>query len=125
MNFKQIVSFIDNLFSDEEDPNEAQYDPLHLGAMIIIVLFVLTLIFWLLWALLVLGGGIFLKVLPFLQLLFTSKTAADFGYEGYPYKMGVFEGWPANIGALIITVLVITAIWKIYKRKGKFEKNED
>ena len=67
--FKDLVDF----FSDKEDPNEPHYDPIHIGAMIVLVLFALTVLFWLFWSLLVFGGGIQAKILPFLSVLFTSK----------------------------------------------------
>ena len=101
------------------NPGEPVYDPVHIGMMIVFVLFALTLLFWLLWSLLVFGGGIQAKVLPFLQIIFTSKTAADFGYVGYPYEMGVFKGWPTNLVAFIFTFLLIVAIWHIFKRSEK------
>ncbi|MBN1621545.1 MAG: hypothetical protein JW871_03025 [Endomicrobiales bacterium] len=116
---KKISDFILDFFSDKEDPEEIGYDPVHVGAMIILVLLGLSLTFWLLWALLVFGGGIQAKILPLIQVLFTSKTVGDFGYVGYPYEMGVFEGWVTNIIALVFSILVITGIWYIFTYSGK------
>ena len=91
------------------------YDPAHIGAMIVIVIFALTLLFWLLWSLLVFGGGIQSKVIPILQMIVSSKKASDFGYVGYPYEMGMFEGWVTNVIAFGFLVLVIIGVWYIFK----------
>lgn len=113
--WKEFLDF----FSDVEDPNEPGYDPAHFGAMIVIVLFVMTVLFWLLWSLLVFGGGIQGKVLPFLQVVFTKKTFSDFGYVSYPYEMGVFEGWITNVVALVFLIGVIVAIWYVFEVKRR------
>ncbi|MCX5781935.1 MAG: hypothetical protein NT145_04425 [Elusimicrobia bacterium] len=113
---KKILNEILDFFSDEENLEISRYDPLHLGAMIVIILFGMSLIFWLLWALLVFGGGIQSKVVPFLQILFTSKTAENFGYVGYPYEMGVFEGWITNVVTFCFLILVILGIWHVFKQ---------
>ena len=126
MDFKKVLKAVDAFFGDTEDPNEPKYDPVHVGAMILLVLFGITILFWLLWCILVFGGGLQAKVLPFLQMVFTGKTAADFGYVGYPYEMGVFEGWPTNIIASAIGIYLIVMIWKILNSNTEKEKkNED
>ncbi|MFH1368358.1 MAG: hypothetical protein ABII64_04440 [Elusimicrobiota bacterium] len=112
----KLFSNFKDYFSDKEDVNEPGYDPVHIGGMIVLVLFGMTVLFWLLWALLVFGGGIQAKIMPFIELVFTPKTAADFGYVGYPYEMGVFEGWPTNLVALVFTVSIIIAIWFVFKQ---------
>lgn len=114
-----------DFFSDKEDPNEPGYDPVHIAAMAVIVLLVMTVLFWLLWSLLVFGGGIQAKLAPFIQVVFTSKTAADFGYIGYPYEMGVFEGWPTNLAALAFTSGIIVAIWYIFQPKNNAKMTND
>ncbi|MBN1824320.1 MAG: hypothetical protein JW803_08380 [Endomicrobiales bacterium] len=122
--FEEIKEF----FLDIEDPAEPKYDPVHVAGMIVIVLLANTVLFWLLWSLLVFGGGIQAKVLPFLAVLFTSKTAGDFGYVGYPYEMGVFEGWVTNVVALALAVFVLWAFWYAYNNSytGKRKDiNED
>ena len=72
---------------------------------------------------LVFEGGIFSKLSAVLQLLFTSKTLKDFGYEGQPYAMGVFEGWLGNAAALAITAFLTSALYRTYhdakKRNAK------
>ena len=108
---KRIWEEILNLFSDEEDPNEPIYDPVHLAAMIVIVIFSIGALFWLLWTLLVFEGGFFGKIIPALQALFTSKTLHDFGWVGYPYELGVFEGFIANSVAFVLTIALIVGIW--------------
>lgn len=111
---QKLQEYLRAAFSDDEDPSEPTYDPVHVGAMIVIVLFAMTVLFWLLWALLVFGGGIQAKIAPALQVLFTSKTAGDFGYIGSPYAMGVFEGWQTNVIALALALAVMGAIAYVF-----------
>src|SRR5262249_5783942 len=85
---------------DEEDPNEPIYDPVALGGVVIVTLVFITCLYWLLWTLLVYEGGLFPKIAATLAILIKGKKASDFGYEGTPYAMGVFEGWLANLIAL-------------------------
>ncbi len=110
-------NFLD-FFSDAEDPNEPLYDPVHFGAMIIIVICVIGVLFWLLWTMLVFGGGIFKKIVPAIQVAFTNKTLRDFGWVGYPFELGVFEGFIGNVTALAITIGLITGIWWVFKENG-------
>jgi hypothetical protein len=116
---KKALGWLEKLFDDKVDPEEPVYDAAHIGIMIVFVLLALTLLFWLLWALLVFGGGLQAKLVPFLKVLLTSRTAADYGYVGYPYEMGVFTGWPTNVIALALTLFVITCIWIVFKRNNK------
>ncbi len=116
---KKILGKIEEFADDKVNPEEPGYDPVHIGIMIVSVLAGLTVLFWLLWALLVFGGGIQSKLVPLVKLIFTGKTAADLGYVGYPYEMGPFEGWPTNIGALVLTIGLIVLIWHIFKRSEK------
>jgi len=111
---KKILTDISEFFSDKEDPSEPQYDPVHIGAMIVLVLFVNTILFWLLWAILVFGGGLQSKIIPFLQVIFTSKTAVDFGYVAYPFELGVFEGWITNIIAFVLLIGAIISGWYVF-----------
>jgi hypothetical protein len=115
---KKIFSLILDLFSDEEVQGEAGYDPVHVGIMIVSVLFGISILFWLLWSLMVFRGGIQAKALPFLQMVFTSKTAADFGYVGYPFEMGIFEGWITNAAALFFLMLLLVGIWYVFNYTG-------
>ncbi len=113
---KKLFKDISDFFSDVEDPSAPRYDPVHIGAMIVLVLFANTILFRLLWSLLVFGGGLQVKIFPFLQMIFTSKTAADFGYIGYPYAMGVFEGWITNLVAFILMIGAIVSLWYVFNK---------
>ncbi len=106
-----------DFFSDVENPDEPIYDPAHFAAMIVIVVFSIGVLFWLLWTLLVFEGGFIQKIVPALQVAFTSKTLQDFGWVGYPFEMGVFNGWIANTVAFILTLGLVTGIWFIFKEK--------
>ncbi len=111
--WQEIIAFFDDL----EDHANPGYDPVHVAAMLVAVIFGIALLFWLLWALLVFGGGIQAKIIPFLLVVFTARTTRDFGYVGYPYEMGVFEGWVTNVVALALVMAVITAIWYVFEIK--------
>jgi hypothetical protein len=103
-------------FSDEEDPDEPFYDPVHLGAVCIVCLVVIGALYWLLWTLLAYEGGLFPKVHATLAVLFTSRTLKDFGYEqAPPYAMGALEGWVGNVTALGLCVLVLWALLHLYQ----------
>ena len=119
--FKKIWEEILYFFSDEEDPNEPAYDPVHFAAMIVIVIFSIGVLFWLLWTLLVFEGGFFGKIWPALQVLFRHKTLKDFGWVGYPYELGVFEGFIANSIAFVLTVALIAGIWRLVETPIKKE----
>ncbi|MBI4347522.1 MAG: hypothetical protein HY553_11750 [Elusimicrobia bacterium] len=101
------------LFEDD-DPKEPGYDPVQLGASIVVALAALGGLYWLLWTLLVYEGGLFLKLAALLRLLFTSATLRDLGYEG-SYAQGAFEGWFGNVAALAITVLVVASLRRLYR----------
>ena len=109
--WKDVLDF----FIDDEDPNEPVYDPVHFAGMIVIVVFSIGVLFWLLWSLLVLGGGIVGKIVPALQVLLTRKTLQDFGWVGYPYEQGIFEGFIGNTLALILTLALVVGIWWLFK----------
>lgn len=114
---KKIWNDILNFFSDTENPEEPIYDPVHLGGMIVVVIFACGLIFWLFWTLLVFEGGLFSKIIPALKVLFTKKTLQDYGWIGYPYEMGIFSGFIANTIALILTIALLISIWWIFNQK--------
>jgi hypothetical protein len=119
--FAELLDF----FGDAEHPDEPGYDPAHLAAMIVAVLFSLNVLFWLLWALLVFGGGIQAKIVPFFQIALTAKTAAEFGYVGYPYAMGIFEGWITNVAALFFLAAVVAALRYIFYARVRQGIHED
>ena len=122
MNLKKITDAIEDFLSDNDDPNEPGYDPVHVGAMLVIVFVGLTVLFWMLWSLLVFGGGIQAKIIPFLTIVLTSKTVGDYGYVGYPYEMGIFQGWVTNITALVFTILIVFSMVFLFKALEKHKK---
>jgi hypothetical protein len=113
-----LRNFLD-FFSDTEDPREPRYDPVHIAALIVLTLFGIRDLFWALWALLVFGGGIQHKIVPAFLVLLTSRTPKDFGYAGYPYEMGVFEGWITNVAALAFLLLIIAGIWYALRERKR------
>lgn len=125
MQIKKIFNDVLNFFADEDsDPQEPAYDPAHVAVMIVLVILGLALLFWLLWALVVCEGGIFIKIIPFLQVVFTSKTLQDFGFEGYPYELGIFEGWIINVVALVLFIGLLAGISSIFRNLDKKIKNQ-
>jgi hypothetical protein len=120
MNFlKQAWDGLTELIEGEDGPDEIVYDPVHVGGVIVGSLCAMGVLFWLLWSLLVCEGGLFTKVGPFFQVLLTSKTLKDFGYEGYPYQLGVFEGWIVNVTALVLCGALLAGVWWVFQpRKG-------
>lgn len=93
-----------SLWEDDPCENPLVYDPVHVAAVIVGCLAAVGVLFWVLWAMMVFEGGLFTKIVPFLQVVFTGKMLADFGYEGFPYALGVFEGWIVNVAALVFGV---------------------
>ncbi|MBN1384508.1 MAG: hypothetical protein JW983_06505 [Elusimicrobia bacterium] len=113
----KVWLWIKDVFSDEENPEEPVYDPMHIASMIVLTLFGISILFWLFWSLLVYKGGLLSKVIPFLSVILTSKTLADYGYEGYPYEMGVFGGWITNIVALVFLCGLVFFAIRILRRE--------
>ncbi|MBP9128291.1 MAG: hypothetical protein KBG07_05940 [Elusimicrobia bacterium] len=99
-----------SLWEDDPSGNPIVYDPVHVSAVIVGCLAAVGVLFWTLWALMVFEGGLFSKFVPFLQVAFTSKTWSDFGYEGYPYALGEFEGWVVNLAALAVVLTLLVAV---------------
>jgi hypothetical protein len=125
--FQQIFKTLWSVFDEAPDSPEAEtagYDPFHLAGVVIGFVFSIGILYWLLWALLVHEGGLFGKILPFAQVLFTGRTLRDFGYEGYPYEQGVFQGWIVNGTALVLFFGLICALWWVYHSIYPFEKKE-
>ncbi len=98
---------------DEDDPKEPGYDPVHLGASVVVTLAALGCVYWLLWTLLVYEGGLFLKIGALAKLLFTSATLKDLGYEG-SYAQGDFEGWFGNVVALVFASVLVSGLRRLY-----------
>ena len=107
---KRAAEFLDA----PDDPREPAYDPAHLGAVLIVCMVVIGLLYWLLWTLLVYEGGLFSKIGPALQVLLGQKTSADFGYVGSPYEMGAFQGWAGNAAALVLASLAVAGVHRVY-----------
>ena len=99
----------------DDDPNEPCFDPVHLAAVLVVWLVSVGCLYWLLWTLLVYEGGLFAKAGPALKVALGSKTLKDYGYEGAPYAMGVFEGWVGNVAALALCVVVVVALYRLYR----------
>ena len=109
-----------DLVEGEDAPGEILYDPVHIAGVLVGSLCVLGALFWMLWSLLVYEGGLFTKVVPAFQVLFTAKTLQDAGYEGALYQMGVFEGWGVNVAALFLSAALAAAVWRLL-RKGELK----
>ncbi|RLD17276.1 MAG: hypothetical protein DRI36_04195 [Caldiserica bacterium] len=109
---KEIWKIVVDIFEEEE---EVEYDPVHIGGMIILTIFFMAIIYWDLWALIVYKGGIFKKIIPFFSIIFTSKTLKDYGYSFF-WDAGVFDGWLTNLIALIFLLFFIFIIIKIFKK---------
>ncbi len=112
MALERALRFFNELFGDD-DPEEAAYDPVHLGAAVIVTLAVIGCLYWLLWTLLVYEGGIFLKLHALFQLLLTPKTLKELGYEG-SHAMGAFEGVFGNLTALLLCIGALAALHRLY-----------
>lgn len=126
MDLKKIGRAIYHLL-DDDPPGTPMYDPVHVGAVIVGTVLGFGVLYWLLWALLVCEGGLFMKVGPFLEVVFTSKTLKDFGYLGYPYELGLFEGWIVNLSALVLSGALVVALWWVAEgphRAPKISKKE-
>lgn len=100
-------------FDAEDDPAVPSYDPVHLGAALVLTLIAVGALYWLLWTLLVYEGGLFGKVAPAFQVLLGMKTPAQLGYRG-PWDRGVFEGWAGNLGALVLCSVLVSAGYRIW-----------
>ncbi|PKN01182.1 MAG: hypothetical protein CVU77_06240 [Elusimicrobia bacterium HGW-Elusimicrobia-1] len=110
---EKIKSIFDKIIPTAPEESDKDYW-VYLAGNVVLTLFFINIFFWLLWTLIVYKGGIFIKIIPALRALFTSKTIADFGYEGYPFEMGVFDGWPENIVALAFTLIFIELCRRVY-----------
>jgi hypothetical protein len=125
---KKFLKWFKEFLSDCEDPKAPKYDPVHIGMTVVFTIFAIALLFWLLWCLMVFGGGLQVKIVPAFQLATHVRTPSDFGYIGYPYEMGVFEGWPTNVIALIFLFLLIAGVWVLLKEplhsKGYFDEDK-
>jgi uncharacterized membrane protein len=99
-----------DLWEDDSAKEEMVYDPVQAAAVVVGCLVAMGTLFWILWALLVFEGGLFTKIGPFFQVVLTSKTLSDYGYQGSPQAMGLFKGWPVNLLALLLSLSLIFSI---------------
>ena len=113
--FLRMWDIISGIFQEEDANDDAGYDPAHVGAMVVIVIFVIAILFWSLWSLLVFKGGLFEKIAPFFQLVFTKKTLVDFGYEGW-HDQGIFNGWVTNLVSLLFLCFLCWIVNSIFKK---------
>lgn len=116
--WRRTLDLVIDIFEEEDDPNEPGYDPAHVGAMIVIVLVSITVLFWDLWSLLVCEGGIFPKIWPAILVAIGRRTIADFGYKHW-YDQGVFEGWVVNLGALLFLAFIVGCVISVFRGKRR------
>ena len=108
-----------DLFEGEDAADEPFYDPVHLAGVLIACLVAIGALFWLLWTLLVYEGGLPSKAAALASVLFGGRTLADYGWTGAPDRLGVFEGWPANVAALLISGGVLAFLHNAVRRGAK------
>lgn len=116
---KTLLRRLNDFLQQEDDPDQPYYDPVHVGGVVIVTFFAVGCLYWLLWTLLVYEGGIFLTLKAIAQLLFTSKTPRDLGFEGYPYAMGAFEGAVGNLSALASCIALLWVMRRLYVRASR------
>jgi len=119
---KGLLDRIEDWFSDEEDPSEPLFDPVHVGGVVICAMTAIGGLYWLFWTLLVYEGGLPLKIHAALLVLFTDKTPADLGFEAAPYAMGAFEGWAGNLAALLIAAALLGIMQRSYREAAAASK---
>lgn len=95
---------------EEEIKEEAGYQPVHVGAMIVLVIVGIALLFWLFWSLLVFKGGLIDKIGLFFQCVFGPSRLGG---------MDIWDGWIVNLGALVILIGMIIGVWKIFSLPRK------
>ena len=64
--------------NNNDNNEELGYDPANIGAMIVLVLFSLAILFWLFWSLLVFKGGILTKFWLLIQVIIGQKSFLNF-----------------------------------------------
>ena len=123
MNATTIWKTWSSLFDDQNDATEPHYDPVHLGAVLIVCQVVVGVVFWLLWTLFLYEGGLPRKI----GAIFTRLTdpvaethmLRDAGAFGGPGHGDVFEGWVANVIALFLTLALIAALQRLDRRHAR------
>ncbi len=111
------------LFDDRDEPTEPHYDPMHLGAVLVVCQVVIGVLFWLLWTLFLYEGGLPRKIGALFTRL-SDRTAEthmlkNSGAFGGPGHGNVFEGWIANVVALVLVLALIAALQRLDRRHAR------
>lgn len=112
-----------DLWEDDAASDRTVYDPVQVGLVLVGCLTGFGVLYWTLWALLVCEGGLFGKIGPWLAVVFTSRTLADYGVRGSPYALGIFEGWIVNLGGLVAAALITAGIGRILSTEPRTKKS--
>jgi len=107
------------LFEDDDDPRAPRFDPVHLAVVLVACQVALGALYWLLWTLFVYEGGLPSKALPFLSVLTGVRSGRDYGWLGTPDNQGIFEGWLANLVALLLCALIVALLFKADRKAAK------
>lgn len=110
---RSLLNWADRILSEEDDPDEPHFDPVHLGGAVVVTLTAIGCLYWLLWTLLVYEGGIFLKLYALARLA-GGTPLKQLGWEGWPYAMGDFDGIVGNFVALALCAVVFVAVRRLY-----------
>ena len=126
---RKILKLLEDLFGEDENKkadSTAVIDEFYFAATVIIDIVILAVLFWLLWSILVYGGGIFPKIKALFEIIFYKKSFKDFGWNFYPYDIGVFTGFVTNIIGIVLLCFFIISLSKImHKLIKKLSKEEE
>ncbi len=114
--------FLKKHFAEDQSADNNREFWVYLAGNVVLTLFFMNVFFWLLWTLLVYKGGIFVKIMPLISAIFTDKSFKDFGYEGWPYELGIFDGMIENLVALVLFVAFVVLCWVTYNKFSKRAK---
>ena len=64
-------------------------------------------------------GGLPSKVAAFLAVVTGARSGKDYGWLGTPDNQGIFEGWPANLVALLLCGLIVALLFKADRKAAK------
>jgi hypothetical protein len=107
------------LFEDTDGPRTPHFDPVHLAVVLVATQVVIGALYWLLWTLFVYEGGLPAKVGPFLSVVIRARSLRDYGWLGTPDHQGIFEGWLANLVALLLCGLIVALLFKADGKAAK------
>ncbi|MDE2509796.1 MAG: hypothetical protein KGL74_01620 [Elusimicrobia bacterium] len=94
------------LFDEKETPSTPHYDPVHLATVLVGCMVVIGALFWLLWTLFVYEGGLFVKIVALVAPQPNDHRVT-------------FEGWQANVAALVLCAVVLRLLLKADRRASK------